>query len=76
MCVFKLKNYWLKKPRSRKVNSPFLRARTECKFDKYKLYTVVIAYKNTGYKNISIIRTISPGNRFSSYSFALEEYRL
>ena len=40
------------------------------------LYTVVIAYKNTGYKNISVIRTISPGNRFSSYSFVLEEYRL
>ena len=39
-------------------------------------YTVVIAYKNTGYKNISVIRTISPGNRFSSYSFVLEEYRL
>ena len=38
--------------------------------------TVVIAYKNTGYKNISVIRTISPGNRFSSYSFVLEEYRL
>ena len=40
------------------------------------VYTVVIAYKNTGYKNISVIRTISPGNRFSSYSFVLEEYRL
>ena len=33
MCVLKFKNYWLKKPDSRKVNSPFLRARASCKFE-------------------------------------------
>ena len=32
MCVLKFKKYWLKKPDSRKVNSPFLRARASCKF--------------------------------------------
>ena len=33
MCVLKFKNYWLKKLDSRKVNSPFRRARASCKFE-------------------------------------------
>ena len=33
LCVLKFKNYWLKKPDSRKVSSPFLRARASCKFE-------------------------------------------
>ena len=33
VCVLKFKNYWLKKQDSRKVKSPFFRAKAECKFD-------------------------------------------
>ena len=33
MCVLKFVNYWLKKLDSRKVNSPFFRARASCKFE-------------------------------------------
>eukprot|EP00800_Vazella_pourtalesii_P011446 TRINITY_DN2754_c0_g1_i2.p1 TRINITY_DN2754_c0_g1~~TRINITY_DN2754_c0_g1_i2.p1 ORF type:complete len:226 (-),score=4.54 TRINITY_DN2754_c0_g1_i2:48-725(-) len=38
MCVLKFKNYWFKKIDSRKVNSPLLRARAECKFDNLRVY--------------------------------------
>ena len=33
MCILKFKNYWLKNPDRRKVNSPFFRARAFCKFE-------------------------------------------
>ena len=42
MCVLKFKNYWFKKIDSRKVNSPLLRARAECKFDNCRVYTFYI----------------------------------
>ena len=38
MCVLKFANYWLKKPDSRKVNSPFFRARAYCKFENCGAY--------------------------------------
>lgn len=37
------KNYWLKKPDSRKLNSPFFPAKAECNLDNCKVYTFNIA---------------------------------
>ena len=42
MCVLKFVNYWLKKPDSRKVNSPFFRARASCKFENCRSYIFYI----------------------------------
>ena len=42
MCVLKFANYWLKKPNSRKVNSPFFRARASCKFENCRSYIFYI----------------------------------
>ena len=42
MCVLKFVNYWLKKPDSRKVNSPFFRARASCKFENCLSYIFYI----------------------------------
>ena len=42
MCILKFKNYWLKNPDGRKVNSPFLRARGSCKFENCRSYIFYI----------------------------------
>ena len=42
MCVLKFVNYWLKKPDSRKVNSPSFRARAYCKFENCRSYIFYI----------------------------------
>ena len=42
MCVLKFVNYWLKKPDSRKVNSPLFRARASCKFENCRSYIFYI----------------------------------
>ena len=38
----KFANYWLKKPNSRKVNSPFFKARASCKFENCRSYIFYI----------------------------------
>ena len=42
MCILKFENYWLKKPDSHKVNSPFLRASASCKYENYSSYTFYV----------------------------------
>ena len=62
MCVLKFKNNWLEKPNSRKVNSPFFRARAKCKFDNCKLYTFYIDYEVNSFNNGIIVKFYSEGS--------------
>ena len=62
MCVLKFKNYWLKKTDSRKVNSPFFRARAECKFDNCKLYTFYIDDEVSSFNNSPVVKFYSEGS--------------
>ena len=55
MCVLKFKGYWLKKSDSRKVGSPFFRAKAVCKFESCRTYIFYIENVDT-YDNGIIVK--------------------
>ena len=62
MCVLKFKNYWFKKFDSRKVNSPFFRARAECKFENCRFYTFYIDNEFNSFRNGIVVKFHSEGS--------------
>ena len=62
ICVLKFNYYRLKRLDSRKVNSPFLRARAECKFDNCRDYIFYIEDEISMFNNRIVVKFYSEGS--------------
>ena len=71
MCVLK---YWLKKIDNRKVNSPLLRAGSECKFDNCRVCTFYIGDETSSSNNCIVVMFCSEGSLSLQHTDGISAY--